>query len=232
MRRTLILAAVGAAAIMMSVVAPLAQSSGGYFSPEQAARGAAAFNTNCAKCHGQNLQGVEAPALVGVDVMGNWATAQGMYDYFSVAMPPTAPGKLGQPTYVDIMAHILEVNGAAAGQKDLTLADLPNVDLVTATAAAGAPAGGSKQNGGGASPAATVAPGGGAAAPSNATAAPAGSAALPAEAPSVPQAFTYGKQLPTVSPESAPAADAKPKPTVPQAFTYGKQLPTVAPATK
>jgi len=185
--------------------AAIAQDSKGYYTQEQADHGKALFDANCAQCHGQNLEGIEAPGLAGPDVMGNWATAQGMYDYFSVAMPPTAPGKLGDDNYVDIMAYILKVNGAPAGDAALTKDALPSVDLVAATAQA-APA----------QPAAGAA----------ATPAPAADAG----ATKVPQSFTWGKQLPTVggadSGQAAPAQPAQPK--VPQSYTWGKDLPTVS----
>jgi mono/diheme cytochrome c family protein len=170
--------------------AATAQDSAGYFTQEQADKGASLFDANCSACHGKNLEGIEAPGLVGIDVMGNWATAEGIYAYFSVAMPPTAPGKLGEDAYVDILAHIMSVNGAPAGTKELTGDE--------ATLSAGAPA------------------------------APAAAAA-----PTVPQAFTWGKELPTVGGAAAAPAAAAPaepaKPTVPQAFTAGKDLPTVTP---
>jgi hypothetical protein len=195
--RTLATLGVANALLVGWAAAALAQDSTGYFTAEQAQRGAATYNANCSQCHGRNLEGVEAPALSGVDVMGNWGTAQGMYDYFSVAMPANAPGQLGQQAYLDIMAHILQFNGAPAGDKELTLADLPNINLVEATSA------------------------GASASSSSSSSSAAASSSAPAS--NLPQAFTFGKQLPTVSSQSTP-----PTPSVPQAFTYGKQLPTVS----
>lgn len=201
--RALSTVAAGATLLVGLAGGAIAQNATGYYTTEQADRGHATFDAQCSMCHGKNLEGVEAPALSGVDVMGNWITAEGMYDYFSVAMPATAPGKLQPQEYLDIMAYILQFNGAPAGDKELTKDDMPNINLVAATTQ------------------------GGAAAP----AAPAATAPAP-DAPKVPQAFTAGKQLPTVAPTdqpaAAPAAPAEPaQPKVPQAFTYGKQLPTV-----
>ena len=54
-------------------------------------------------------------------------------------------------------------------------------------------------------------------------------AATTAEAaPAVPQAFTWGKQLPGGPAPGAAAAPAATTPAVPQAYTWGKTLPTVA----
>ncbi|MDC9823335.1 cytochrome c [Devosia sp. ZB163] len=180
----------------------------GGFTAEQAAAGETAYNANCAQCHGRQLEGTEAPALVGPDVMQNWDTAAGLFDFIRVAMPPSAPGQLGDETYLNIVAYIMKFNGAEPGDKPLTNdpALLASISLPAETAA-------------GASSAAAAAP---------AEATPEAAEAAPA----VPQAFTWGKQLPGGPAPGAQGAAATPAaPTVPQAFTWGKQLPTVQPAT-
>jgi len=174
------------------------------FTDEQAAAGQTAYNSNCAQCHGRQLEGPDAPGLSGSDVMQNWDTAGGIYDFISVAMPPSAPGQLGEETYLNIVAYIMQFNGASAGDAPLTTDTMASVSLAAETAA------------GAASMAAAALDAGGAAA----TATPA--------ATDVPQAFTWGKQLPGgLAPDQmAPAAAAAPG--VPQAFTWGKTLPSVA----
>ena len=169
------------------------------FTAEQAAAGETAYNSQCAQCHGRQLEGPEAPGLAGQDVMQNWHSAGGLYDFISVAMPPSAPGQLGEETYLNIIAYIMEFNGAAPGDEPLTAdPDLLYSVLLAEETAAGA-----------------------AAAPAAADAAPA------AEATSVPQAFTWGKQLPGSPASAEPAAPtAAEEPSVPQAFTWGQQLPT------
>lgn len=182
----------------------------GNFTAEQAAAGQTAFNSNCSQCHGRNLEGNEAPALVGSDVMQNWDTVGGLYDFISVAMPPSAPGKLGEETYVNIIAYILQFNGATPDDKALT-SDRDYAISLPAETAAGA-----------ASVAAAAADAGGAAAPAP------DAAAAPAEpVVAVPQAFTWGKQLPGGPAPAEQAAPAAATPTIPQAFTWGKKLPTV-----
>ncbi|MET3901018.1 mono/diheme cytochrome c family protein [Devosia sp. UYZn731] len=182
----------------------------GNFTAEQAAAGQTAFNSNCSQCHGRNLEGIEAPALVGPDVMQNWDTAGGLYDFISVAMPPSAPGKLGEETYVNIIAYILQFNGATPDDKPLTSDRDYAISLPGETAA------------GAASVAAAALDAGGAAAPAADAAAPA------APVTAVPQAFTWGKQLPGgPAPAEQAAAPAAATSTIPQAFTWGKQLPTV-----
>lgn len=202
--------AASAAILAISAFASSSAMAAG-FSAEQATAGQQAYNSNCAQCHGRQLEGPEAPGLAGSDVMQNWDTAGGLYDFISVAMPPSAPGLLGEETYLNIVAYIMQFNGAAPGSDALSPDNMHNVSLSAETAA------------GAASMAAAALDAGGAAAPATDAAAPAATA--------VPQAFTWGKQLPGgLSPEQMkPAAPAAPAaPSVPQAFTWGQTLPSVA----
>lgn len=177
----------------------------GNFTAEQATAGKTAYDSNCSQCHGRNLEGNEAPGLAGPDVMQNWDTAGGLYDFISVAMPPSAPGQLGEETYVNIIAYIMQFNGASPDDTALTSDRDYAVSLPGETAA------------GAASIAAAALDAGG------------GAAAAPTEAAiAVPQAFTWGKQLPGgPAPAEQAAAPAPAASTVPQAFTWGQKLPTV-----
>ena len=199
---------------LVSGVLSTGSAMAGNFTAEQAAAGQTAYNSNCAQCHGRQLEGPEAPGLAGADVMQNWDTAGGLFDFISVAMPPSAPGQLGEETYVNIIAYIMQFNGATPDDTALT-SDRDYAVSLSAETAAGA-----------ASVAAAALDAGGAAAP----AADAAATAAPAEAVvQVPQAYTWGKQLPgSAAPTEAAAAPAAPAAsTIPQAFTWGKTLPTV-----
>jgi hypothetical protein len=183
-----------AGAVVAGVLAVAAPA--GAFTAEQAQRGGTQYNLQCGACHGNQLQGGEAPALRGTDTMQTYGTAEALYGYFSVAMPPTLPGRLGEETYLDILAHILEVNGAAADDTALSVDGLGAIDLAALTPP----------------PAPTDA-----------------AAATPKI--EVPQAFTFGKPLPTLGGEPAAAAGAEAAPApasgIPQAFTFGKPLPNL-----
>ncbi|MET3924521.1 c-type cytochrome [Devosia sp. 2618] len=175
------------------------------FTAEQSAAGQTSYNSQCAQCHGRQLEGPEAPGLAGSDVMQNWDTVGGLYDFISVAMPPSAPGQLGEDTYVNIIAYIMQFNGATPGDTPLT-SDRDYLVSLAAETAAGA-----------ASMAAAAADAGGAA-----------TSTAPAATTAVPQAYTWGKQLPG-GPAPTTMAPATPAPasTVPQAFTWGTKIPTV-----
>ncbi|MGU3576069.1 c-type cytochrome [Brucellaceae bacterium C25G] len=177
-------------------LAAIAPASAAGFTAEQATAGKKAYDSNCAQCHGFKLEGPDAPGLVGQDIMANWDTAGGLYDFISVAMPPVAPGKLGDETYLNIIAYIMSYNGAQPGDQPMVNDEekLAAISLVGETAA-GPAAGG----------AADVASG-------------------PAADTNVPQAFTWGKQLPG---GAEPVAKTVPAgSSVPQAFTWGEKLPT------
>lgn len=140
----------------------------GGFTAEQAEAGGKAYQANCAQCHGVRLEGPEAPGLFGQDVMGNWDSAGGLFDFISVAMPPSAPGQLGTEAYVNMVAYIMQQNGAEPG--DTPMPDdsdaLYEISLVAETKAGAA--------------------------------AMASSAGAATDAPdtNVPQAYTWGKELP------------------------------------
>lgn len=168
------------------------------FTQDQAEAGKDAFDAHCAACHGFRAEGGEAPALSGIDVMGNFATGAGLYDFFSQAMPPQAPGLLGEDTYLDILARLLVLNGAEPDGEPLT-ADPEALEAVSL-------AGLGVNVGSAARAAAPDAPGMGT---------------------NVPQAFTWGQPLPAAGGGTTGAATATSAATtgVPQAFTFGKELP-------
>ena len=163
--RNVVLAITSAAALTLGVTAS-ANAAG--FTAEQAAAGETAYQSNCSQCHGVKLEGPEAPGLFGQDVMGNWDTAGGLYDFISVAMPPAAPGQLGEEAYLNIVAYVMAQNGASAGTEALTAANMAGVSLVAET-----------KEGAAALEAANAVAGGEA-----------------EEKIVVPQAYTWGKELP------------------------------------
>ena len=100
----------------------------GVFSEAQAKRGQAAYAAHCSVCHGDALDGVSAPELTGNRFLERWRedTLDTIYNYIKDNMPlnraPDAP-RIPESDYLDILTHILNVNGYRSGPGDLT-ADL------------------------------------------------------------------------------------------------------------
>ena len=99
-----------------------AQQPSGPYTAAQAAAGRAAYQANCATCHGADLtgQGSAAP-LTGGLFMGSWGdkTAGEFLSFLQGAMPPGNPGSLGDQNYLNIVAFLLDYNGARPGNQVL-----------------------------------------------------------------------------------------------------------------
>jgi PQQ-dependent dehydrogenase (methanol/ethanol family) len=101
------------------------QPAAGPYTAAQAASGRAVYQASCAGCHGQDLAGLNsASPLTGGIFMGTWGdkTAADLIAFLQGAMPPDRPGSLGEQSYVDVTAFILNYNGARPGNQPLTAA--------------------------------------------------------------------------------------------------------------
>ena len=87
----------------------------------QLARGAELYQAHCARCHGEAGEGDVGPVLVGENyVFRSRQTAQGLFDYVSVAMPFDAPGTLSDQEYWDTLSWILDQNALLPAGTELT----------------------------------------------------------------------------------------------------------------
>src|SRR5438477_13061688 len=120
MRMRLIAAVVGLAAVGVSS----AQRSvwDGIYTSEQAKRGQALYNAQCASCHGDTLAGGEsAPPLSGGEFLSNWngLTVGDLFDRTRATMPQSKPGSLSREANAQILAYVLSRNEFPAGKADL-----------------------------------------------------------------------------------------------------------------
>ncbi|WP_027802152.1 c-type cytochrome [Paraburkholderia dilworthii] len=93
------------------------------FDRAQVAHGKTLYSSACAKCHGPDLQGLNAPALRGpsfAPAANAKLTIGGVYGYMANNMPADRPGKMKPQDYADIMAFLLYSNGYSAGKSKLT----------------------------------------------------------------------------------------------------------------
>jgi len=117
MHRTLLL-------IVVAVVSTAAARSvwDGVYTKDQARRGQAVYQQECAKCHGQNLAGGEAaPPLTGAEFLKNWngKTAGAFYERTRKTMPSDDPGNLSTRQYADVVAYVFGANEFPAGEQEL-----------------------------------------------------------------------------------------------------------------
>ena len=120
----------------------------GVYTAAQAARGSAIFQMRCALCHGDRLEGLAGPPLVGDVFLGprDRQPVSDLFDKIHNTMPADAPGTLEPPQVADVVAFILQANAFPAGGAELGASDatLKQIALVAAnptpaTAATGTP---------------------------------------------------------------------------------------------
>lgn len=119
-----------------------AQAPRGVYTQSQAADGRTAYQTNCAACHAADLGGgFESPQLAGSNFLRQWGskTVGDLIKRIQTTMPPANPNSLGQDTYVNIAAFILESNGASVGAEPLLASAQASIGSVAPGRAAGTP---------------------------------------------------------------------------------------------
>ena len=108
----------------------------------QAENGRAVYTRSCAICHRTDLQGnFESPPLAGPNFLNFWGdrTPQELVERIRVTMPPDRPGRLGDDTYLDIVAYLLQANGAPAGDEALTATTAVTIGTVATGETGSAP---------------------------------------------------------------------------------------------
>ena len=126
------------------------------FTSAQAVAGKAAYESNCANCHGARVDdGNSAPPLRGAAFLGKYAgkPAADLFTYVSTKMPKGNPGGLGGAEYARIIAYVLQQNGFATGRKEFA-----TEAAVLASVTIPAPPGGRGGGGGGLSAGVTLPP--------------------------------------------------------------------------
>jgi polar amino acid transport system substrate-binding protein len=107
------------------------------YSKAQVAAGAKLYATDCAQCHGENLEGGVGPALRGPNLQRlaqkTKLTVGDFFGFMSLQMPLNAPASLPKDQYASIMAYILARNGYPAGSKPLTYAAATNSSVIITT---------------------------------------------------------------------------------------------------
>ena len=95
----------------------------GVFTAAQAKRGDEAYQASCSGCHGANLQATDGEAvdLTGPAFQARWKgrTLEERFETIRDTMPRGGPNSLGDKTYMDILAFILQFNDFPPGTQEL-----------------------------------------------------------------------------------------------------------------
>jgi alcohol dehydrogenase (cytochrome c) len=131
-----LLAGTAIAALGVSVLFSQQPAGNGFYTAAQASAGRTEYQANCASCHLPDLKGNnEAPPLAGGNFMNSWAnrTTTELFDFMHSSMPLNSPGSLNEQAYINIVAYLLQANGAAAGSRPLN----PATAIAIGSAASG-----------------------------------------------------------------------------------------------
>jgi mono/diheme cytochrome c family protein len=103
---------------------------------EQVAAGQTLYAQHCAKCHGENGEGDEAPRVVGFAQGAlpldpppdrevrrtRFVTVADVAEFTVANMPPKKAGSLSTEQYLAVLAFALKANGIDLGREPLTMA--------------------------------------------------------------------------------------------------------------
>src|SRR6202021_542184 len=112
-----------ASAISIAMAAAQQPARTGPFTAEQAAAGRAIYQATCSTCHLPDMKGTfEAPPLSGANFMNTWRSrpTSDLFTRIRTTMPITNPGSLSDQDAINLVAFILQANGATAGTQALT----------------------------------------------------------------------------------------------------------------
>ena len=108
--------------LFMSAGTATATELGAFYTEAQAAAGKSSYERHCAECHHLTLRGTgHGPELTGSGFLAKWGERSigDLFTTINLTMPAGAPHSLSEAVNTDIVAHILGVNGAAAGNAPL-----------------------------------------------------------------------------------------------------------------
>jgi alcohol dehydrogenase (cytochrome c) len=121
--RLAICGATAALGVSIAISAAQQPARPGPFTAEQATAGRAIYQATCSTCHLPDLKGTfEAPPLAGVNFMNTWRNrpTSDLFTRIRNTMPISNPGSLSDQDAVNLVAFILQANGAPAGTQAFT----------------------------------------------------------------------------------------------------------------
>lgn len=110
----------------------------GVYTAAQAARGQQLYLKECVDCHGKAMEGTIGPPMIGDAFMATYSARPltTLVDRIHKTMPFNLPGSLSRQQSIDLTAYILQTGKFAAGQADLSEAQLAQIVFPTVRVAA------------------------------------------------------------------------------------------------
>src|SRR5579864_1527010 len=118
-----ICSAIVALGISIAMAAAQQPARTGPFTAEQASAGRAIYQATCSTCHLPDLKGTfEAPPLAGANFLNTWRNrpTSDLFTRIRNSMPISNPGSLSDQDAANLVAFILQANGAIAGTQAMT----------------------------------------------------------------------------------------------------------------
>ena len=105
------------------LAAPQGATPGAVYSAAQAERGKKVVENHCVACHGDNLSGLEGPALIGNSFMVKWEPLDlgALFKDIRDTMPSGAVSSVTNEDKLDAIAYLLQQNGYSEGNVELTV---------------------------------------------------------------------------------------------------------------
>ena len=141
--------AFAACGVAIAVLAAQQPARPGPFTAEQASAGRTLYQTTCASCHLPDLKGTfEAPQLAGGNFMNMWRNrpTSDLFTRIRTSMPISNPGSLSDQDALDLVAFILQANGATPGTQKLTTPVLDPIGVFAPGGAAALPMQGGEED--------------------------------------------------------------------------------------
>ena len=108
----------------------------GVFTQAQSDAGKVLYTGSCQTCHGPTGRGGPGgPGITGANLNKNWEETS-LFDFYTFAhtnMPPGKAGSIGnEQDYVNVVAYIMDMHGADAGESELVFNEeqLSNIYIV------------------------------------------------------------------------------------------------------
>ena len=105
------------------LAAPQGPTPGAVYSTAQAERGKKVVENHCTSCHGDDLSGLEGPALVGNSFMVKWEPRDlgALFTDIRDTMPVGAVSSVTDQEKLDAIAYLLQQNGYSEGNVEPAL---------------------------------------------------------------------------------------------------------------